>query len=976
VPERLAGEFFDPVVDADARSKAEERLGRWLSQAAVDERSTERLLARRHSGRAVVGAGLGPVRLTDPERLPPWAEAALWFVAAQAPTAADDPVSSRPGGIFESIGRAASALLDSVGAIPVTAVVTEEARRSIVETLGVRLWAALQPAVEFELRLNGSSEEPAAGVLDVSADGWLSRFEMLPGVAYVLGLTCHQWRRSIGEVFSRLEADMPLLREELWDGTDPGPLVGFKGDAGDRHNGGRAVALLEFASGHGVVYKPKDLSQTRAVMDLVAFLNTRHLPLELATRTVLVRPGYGWEERVVPTGCATTAGFTRFYRRLGMLTRLAQLLEGRDLWADNLLAIGDQPVLIDLECVLYPRVMPPPGIRHLDLLEAYDETVARSGMVVQPWVPRPDLPVRDLGCLSRAGDATHGYFGLPLPPYRPWSGGVVADPWDYGADVVAGYCDMQTVLAACQNELRSPVGPLSAFRGVEVRYIWRHTWDCQRILRVASSPRALLDGAEREIVLARILRDAYRLTNADPTRTDLVDIAEAELAAFRDLDVPLFLARTDSKAPSTPRRDRIGPHFVGTAWDRLRARVEQLAAFPLDHQVAVVRACLDAARNGDDIPPERETATGGHRPGTDRIPSLDELLDVAAAIGDGLLATRMPGRDGGGWLGVSWYPVPDLYQVEVAGSDLLTGTGAISIFLAELAVAVGDRRYATTARETLEDLCRLAGDSFAFTTNVRLAGGAPVPGGFTGPGAAMYALGRCAPLLGDPSLVDVAKKFIQPAADAARSPLVCADAPFGVAGLLLNTLRLRQVCSDPELDDLIVDLVTSARASVIDPAPRFAPYAPTSRISDLTPTGRDSVAMALGLAADRVPHLGGNPESLSEALATHRYDLQSGGGRLAALVGGRAQRPARSAWPRTTRLIVSAAGEELAARNRPAALAHFATLLGRRRRSGRWYPDRWVDDRLNLSALDGMVAVGLLALALVDPNIHPLTVLR
>jgi hypothetical protein len=126
-------------------------------------------------------------------------------------------------------------------------------------------------------------------------------------------------------------------------------------------------------------------------------------------------PGRG--SRATPE--TATAGFRRFYRRLGMLTRLAQLLEGRDPWADNLLAIGDQPVLIDLECVLYPRVTPPPGIRHRDLLETYDETVARSGIVVQPRVPRPNLPVRDLGCLLRAGEPPTGTSAFPYRPTVP-----------------------------------------------------------------------------------------------------------------------------------------------------------------------------------------------------------------------------------------------------------------------------------------------------------------------------------------------------------------------------------------------------------------------------------------------------------------------------------------------------------------------------------------------------------------------------
>jgi hypothetical protein len=975
-PDRVEGEFFEPCSDRDR--DLSERVSRWLSEAAADPATTRRVLARRAATGRELGAGLRSVRLRDARRLPEWAQALVAFLEAQPPAAQDDAASARPGGIFEAFRRAGAALLDwSDGTLEGIAV-TEAAREDVIRALGVRVWYACEPAIEFELRLREQpADEPAAAVLDVSRDGWLTRFEALPGLAYVIGLACRQWRQSVTEIFSRLRADLPLLSRTLWEGADPGPLAGFTGDAGDRHDDGRAVALLEFGSGRGVVYKPKDLRHTLAFMQAVAFLNERGLPLELQTRTILPRDGYGWEERAVAAPCTDHSGFARFYRRLGMLGRLVQLLEGRDLWADNLLAAGEHPVLTDLECLLYPRVTPPPTLRgaRRELLEVFEETVVRTGIVVQPWVPRPTIPIRDLGCLSHAGDPVDGGPSLPLPPYRPWCGDELADPWDYGDEVVAGYREMQAALVANRDELRAPGGPLALFARAQVRYIWRHTWDCQNILRASTSPRALVGGVQREIVLARVLRDAYGMLNGHADRVDLPEIAEAELNAFRQLDVPLFLAHTTSRSPVTQDGREIREHFQGTAWERLQARVDELARFPLDEHLAIVTACLEGVRNGAEIapPPRPQTAIG-------EALTPQRLLDVADSVADTLLDARVTAGDRSGWLGLSWYPVPDLYQVEVAGGDLLTGTGAVAVFLAELAARTGSPRHWTAAYEVLDDLVDLVGGSALFMTELRLAGGAPVPGGFAGPGAAIYTLARCATVLADATLLDAARALAAPAAQAARSGRACADVPFGSAGLLLDLLRLRAAAGgDPELDALVRELAADARAALADHAPRFAPCAPTSRLADFVPVGRDSIALALGRALADAPELVDDDAGARAELAAHHYDLGRRGGRLGALdVGAAGPAPQAASTPGalSCRELVATAGEALVAGDRATAERLCRALVDRHDRTGRWFSDRWVDDRLNLSAVDGLVAVGLLALGVLDPELPPLTLLR
>ncbi|MFD0571458.1 hypothetical protein ACFQ0T_22480 [Kitasatospora gansuensis] len=107
---------------------------------------------------------------------------------------------------------------------------------------------------------------------------------------------------------------------------------------------------------------------------------------------------------------------------------------------------------------------------------------------------------------------------------------------------------------------------------------------------------------------------------------------------------------------------------------------------------------------------------------------------------------------------------------------------------------------------------------------------------------------------------------------------------------------------------------------------------------------------------------------------------------------------ARQISGRSTRDLVATAGEALTAAEagllhtvpealdsllpgpfydgREAAALLVGELIARHDATGSWYPDRAADDRINLGALDGSAAVGLLLLRLLDPATAPLATLR
>ncbi|WP_329136445.1 type 2 lanthipeptide synthetase LanM [Streptomyces sp. NBC_01476] len=1028
-------------------------LRTWLQRAAGDPHSAGVLLDHLAATDRPLGTGLRKVTLRDPERLPDWAQSLTAFLRAQP--AGPDASTAAAGALTASFRRAADALLPAPYGRVLGVPVDPAALEQIAGTLVARLAEACRLSFCHELQaatgLIGADDWNGHSGLDASAQGWLARLERLPGLAYLVGVVCRNWQRVTLEMFARLAADRAMLSERLWDGEDPGALTSVRGDAGDRHAGGHSVALLHFATGRAVVYKPKDMRHGTAYMDLVGHLNRYAAAhpdsglLDLHIRTVLPRSDhgdeglggalaadcgseYGWEELVPADPSADRAGFARFYRRLGMTIRLMQLLEGRDLWADNLLASGEHPVITDLECLLYPRVRTPPALPAgqgglLDLLET---TVVRTAMAAQPWVAAKDQPALDIGCLTRAGgwDGDPDAPTLPLPPYRPVHQGETADPWQYTDEVVDGYRAMQRALYAMRDELADEDGPLAGFRGVWVRYIWRHTWDGYKILNASSSPLALTDGATRETVIAGALRGAVAARAGDPARDDLLEVVLSELDSFRELDIPFFRSLTTSSSVFTVNGREIPGHFQSTGWRRLMGRVAELDGYDLDWHTAVLTGCLDAALGGSE-----QRATPPFDAAGFALPGRGELLAEAVRLGDRILADRHVTASGSGWIGQSWYPLTGLRQVEVLGGvDLLTSGVGVALFLAELWTATGEPRFRRAAHETLTAAGALvdpgAPHAFAFATDGRLALGAPVPGGLAGPGALIHALARGAQLLDEPGFLAQARALVPGALALARTaaggravrpaPAPYQDVPLGTAGLLLNLLRLRQALPEPDAatDDGIRELAAAAHDQLAG-SPSHRHCTGATRFLDLVPAGPDSLAAALARTLGEAPELLARPEAVRERVRAHRFAITRSGrlscldvavslgtdaldsvqlGLLAAPVGE------EQVATLGTRELVATAGEALTAAElglvhslpedarallpgpfydgREAATALVGELLRRRAVTGSWYGDRAASDRINLGVLDGAPAIGLLLLRLLDPSTTPLPTLR
>ena len=327
---------------------------------------------------------------------------------------------------------------------------------------------------------------------------------------------------------------------------------------GDPHDGGRRVATLtvDFAASPCLVVKPRSadpddlLERIVTLLDVDAAGDHLRLPRRAAGSTA----DLSWHEFVSPTTLPDDAdAAARFHRRAGRVLAVFTALGSTDGHAENVVAVGDHPVPIDVETLLHPATENPAMADPLTCALA-------DGPLGTTMLPTGS-PSTSMAALSRAGTRTPGGADARRHVHRGTDGWtIVAVPAtitatthrpvapdtttpvpvaDHVDDVVAGFHTAVRHLARRRDEIHRL---LDDARATTCRRVVRPTAVYTAFLDAARHPRYLGDGAEAERL--------FRLLPESATGT--AEVTEAEIAALLQGDVPRFADRVDAPPPVGP----------------------------------------------------------------------------------------------------------------------------------------------------------------------------------------------------------------------------------------------------------------------------------------------------------------------------------------------------------------------------------------------------------------------------------------
>jgi type 2 lantibiotic biosynthesis protein LanM len=576
--------------------------------------------------------------------------------------------------------------------------------------------------------------------------GLAGLFSEYPVLARLLGQSCQFAADAMLELLARFTTDRGAIMQTLFNDEDPGPIVGIEAWQGDSHRRGRSVAILTFDSGQRIVYKPRDVEAHNRLALLFERLNQAAPELELHIPNALAGAGYGWVEFVEAMPMTEPAGADRFYRRQGALLALLHAVHASDVHCENLIASGDQPVLVDAETVFHPT-LPSPATSADPAAAALAESVHRTALL--PFMIVGEHGVLDLSGLGgdRGRTVPMSLVDWDFPatdqmrlarrakPYegaqnRPRLGDRELDPGEHETALLEGFRLAYDAIIRHREEFR---GLIELWADVEVRVIVRATQGYSTLLDESTHPDVLRDALDRDQLFDLLWTGAA----GDPLRWQ---VSQYELEDLWAGDVPFFAGRPSGADVWINDGLRVPGRFERPG---LQAALDKLAAMgEVDRrdQEWIIQATLATRR------PVNQHRGAGPLPGpvVGTAAQPDRLLAAACAIADRIVATSQAGADRVNWLGLElvdetqWLVLP-------MGAGLANGYVGVALFLAQLAKLSGIPRYGEVAWAAIGAVPALL-DTLEERANLVAAIGC---GGLYGLGGVGYGLARLATLLDD-----------------------------------------------------------------------------------------------------------------------------------------------------------------------------------------------------------------------------------
>ena len=699
----------------------------------------------------------------------------------------------------------------------------------------------------------GTPEQRFAAFFErlATSEGLAGLFDEYPVLARALARQVDLWVEASVEFLERLCDDFDALREAFFEGRDPGALVGLDGGMGDTHRSGRSVQMVTFASGAGVVYKPRPLAADAHFQALILWLDDHGQEPPLRALRLVDRGEYGWVERVAAAPCGSMEELTRFYERQGANLALLYALDAADFHHENVIAVGEHPVLVDLEVLFHPRFQITGPVGSVAAAGGIlDDSVLRIGLLPSRTIGGNGGRGVDLSGLgggagqftpfavpnweARGTDHVHlGMKSIEVPPAenRPSLRGAEVDALDFEPAIVRGFERAYRLLRAHRGELLGPSGPIGRFAGDEVRVILRPTMAYSNLLAQSHHPDMLRDALDRDRFLDRLWLVAGKLARP-------AEVIAAEQEDLRAGDIPLFTTRPGSRDLFTSRGERIADFFDEPSLAHVERRLAGLSGEDLDKQVRFLRCSLATLRIGRD-----PTARSNRPLAPPRSPVASEqwsaaLLAAARAAADGLAASAIRSGDQVTWIGMTLVD-ESYWMLAPLDADLYSGLSGVALFLGALGTATGEARYKDLATGALATLCAQIEEGQGRMTNI---------GAFGGWSGIVYALTRLGVLWGDDALVDRAVACAQ-----RIPPLVASDIGLdlvnGSAGAILPLLGLHELRPSAGLLDAAIRCGDRLLDTAVAVERGIAWTTPTPQSQPLCGLSHGTTGMALALSA-------------------------------------------------------------------------------------------------------------------------------
>ncbi len=473
-----------------------------------------------------------------------------------------------------------------------------------------------------------------------------------------------------------------------------------------------------------MVYKSRNVEGEWVFWKIVQDLAAQGAPSMRAAR-VIRGDGYGFMEFIKREDADFYA--EDFLGACGRLAALLYTLQAKDLHAKNLIPLRTEPVPIDLETILHPVHIltediqsPPEGSVYLRWLRG----IACSAFLPTRRTRRDiSLGFRDVGFLHGEQGTNPFHEVTVANPFRddavarinrePSSENPTTEDADRAKEANASTPEERRISEAararafargftqmyrwvCEHrEIMTEVVRTNC-SGLTLRALLQSTRYYTRILKMLSSPEALAS----EKVFATIALRAATLSNNRP-----LEMIGAEVEALWRFDIPFFMHRTDGSEIISFDGHAVGLTIDSSALDETLEHIAALGEDDLEEQMQQIWSAFVSPYPPDRILADASAELLSNRQSVQHERALRGYC--RPPNGD-----EPPGRQRGRRLDLAgahpglWQQHLSLWNTEVLGIDLYTGSTGAALALTQAARMLEKPEYTQTARRVLDPIAQ------------------------------------------------------------------------------------------------------------------------------------------------------------------------------------------------------------------------------------------------------------------------------
>lgn len=641
-------------------------------------------------------------------------------------------------------------------------------------------------------------------------------YQIYPALIEQLDVKVKNYINFIIEILTNTEVNFDNIVTKLSVCKTPGKLIGIQTGSGDTHNNGKTVAILKFENVK-IVYKPRSLEIDKKFGDFIGWLNGLNIPgfKNLKTAKAYFNKNDGWMEFVSFQECQQEIQIEKFYHKIGQLLCIFYTMNTGDIHYENIIAHGEDPVVIDLETLFHP-VITNYEIYESDLKRELQKKLKESvsSIALLPTFIISKEQAIDIGGMSLTepqrspykGHFIKGYeldnpqivedYGFIMPSQNnPKIAGTNVKADSYITNILLGF---SCVYNWIRNNKKSYIEKLQQlFAHEKCRFVFRPTNNYARFLDTSYHPDVLHSVMDRLVYLYRLGITANK---------NNVAIIREEIASLAIGDIPYFYTYTDEKNLYAGNEKKLGECFIFSPIEMSINKIKRMNCDDYEEQTAIIK-------NHYRYSSIYKTSTNiSFASKSSRITNIDSIK-LAEQIGELVRRKSISGRTAKNKIGTTWIGLKSFddktHYLDEIGNDIYSGNSGIALFYSYLAKVTGKREWYDYLEEVLQPIYDNI-DEFGgnFEENI---------GAFAGTFGQLYVLLKIGITINDLKKIDVARKRVLDIFYRIKENIQSHDIINGYAGILGIMVLILEKYKDLELIaacDYIVDKLHETSCSL------------------------------------------------------------------------------------------------------------------------------------------------------------------